>query len=132
MTEALFQPLPALEIPAMMEVPLYQDKHGAVRVKGTRVHLDLIIYAFNQGLRPEEIIERFDTLELANVYAVINYYLHYRAEVDDYIRQLDERGDARRREARSRPEYQAWEASLRARMEAKRQETELADASLAD
>lgn len=37
-------------------VPLRTDEHGVIRVGKTRVPLDAIIYAFNQGSSPEEIV----------------------------------------------------------------------------
>jgi putative exporter of polyketide antibiotics len=39
------------------------------------------------GSTPEEIIQQFDTLELADIYTVVGYYLHHRQEVDAYLAQ---------------------------------------------
>lgn len=59
---------------------------GVWRVKGTRVSVDSVLHAFNNdGASPEEIVWRFDTLDLKKVYAVINYYLHNRERVDKYL-----------------------------------------------
>jgi uncharacterized protein (DUF433 family) len=59
---------------------------GVWRVKGTRVSVDSILYAFNdQGATPEEIAWQFDTLDLKKIYSVINYYLHNREQVDKYL-----------------------------------------------
>jgi uncharacterized protein (DUF433 family) len=69
--------------------PLRSDADGTVRVGKTRVILDLVIYAFIQGSAPEEIVEEYSTVRLADVYAVIGYYLHHRPEVDAYIDQRD-------------------------------------------
>ena len=69
MTELLTKDIPTLDIPESMPLPLYVNKHGAVRISGTRVNLDLVIYAFKEGKRPEEIVESYDTLDLADVYA---------------------------------------------------------------
>jgi len=68
-------------------VPLRNDEHGVLRVGQTRVPLDTVVYAFNLGASPEEIVLNYPTLDLADVYAVINYYLYNRAEVDAYLRQ---------------------------------------------
>ena len=66
-------------------VPLAADAHGVLRVGGSRVPLDRVVYAFNEGASAEEIVMRFSTLDLADVYAVIAYYLDHKAEVDAYL-----------------------------------------------
>ncbi|MDT4896170.1 MAG: hypothetical protein QOH25_1247 [Acidobacteriota bacterium] len=68
-------------------VPLSQDQAGVLRVTGTRVSLDSIIYAFNEGATPEEIVQQYPTLDLKDVYAVISYYLQNRDEVETYLTQ---------------------------------------------
>lgn len=68
-------------------IPLRQDDSGALRVGQTRVLLELVIEAFNQGKSPEEIVLLYETLSLADVYAVITYYLHHRDAVLAYMRQ---------------------------------------------
>lgn len=70
-------------------VPLRTDEHGVIRVGKTRLPLDTIIYAFNQGASPEEIVMSYPSLELGDVYAVVNYYLHNRTEVDSYLSQRE-------------------------------------------
>ena len=47
--------------------------------------LDTVITAWKQGDSPEQIVENFDVLDLADVYAVIGYYLNHRAEVEEYL-----------------------------------------------
>ena len=58
-----------------------------MRVSHTRVSLDSVIFAFNDGATPEEIVQQYSTLNLADVYAVISYYLQHRADVEDYLEQ---------------------------------------------
>ena len=70
-------------------VPLAADGHGVIRVGGSRVPLDTVVYAFNQGASPEEIVLNYPSLNLADVYSVINYYLHNRIEVDAYVSQRE-------------------------------------------
>lgn len=65
--------------------PLRIDSGGAVRVGRTRVRLDTVIYAYTHGRTPEEIVESFDSLDLADVFTVIGYYLRHRAEVDAFL-----------------------------------------------
>lgn len=70
---------------AVEQVPLAADADGVIRVAGTRLPLDTIILAFHQGATAEEIVQRFPVVDLADVYAVISYYLRHRAEVDEYL-----------------------------------------------
>jgi uncharacterized protein (DUF433 family) len=68
-------------------LPLLVDDDGVVRVGGTRVTLDTIVTAFNEGANAEEIVQQYPSLSLADVYAVIGYYLRRRSEIDDYLEQ---------------------------------------------
>jgi uncharacterized protein (DUF433 family) len=68
-------------------VPITVDPLGKARVGDSRIPLERVIDAYNAGERPESICEAFDTLQLADVYAVIWYYLDHRDEVEEYLRQ---------------------------------------------
>ncbi len=70
-----------------------------IRIKGTRIGLDDVVYAFRQGWTPDEIVMHYRSLTLEQVYGAITYYLHNRAEVDDYMTRLDAWQAERRREA---------------------------------
>jgi uncharacterized protein (DUF433 family) len=85
------------QIPLTLSVALREEPPGILRVGNSRVLLELVIHAYQQGETPEEIVEMYDTLELADVFAVIAYYLANRAEVDEYLLQCDEEADALRR-----------------------------------
>jgi uncharacterized protein (DUF433 family) len=67
-------------------IPIREDATGALRVGDTRVLLELVIDAFEDGATPETISQRYDTLALSDVYAVITYYLRHRDEIGDYLR----------------------------------------------
>jgi hypothetical protein len=49
------------------------------------VTLDTLVTAYEQGASPEEIVSRYTTLELADVYAIITHYLRHREEVEEYL-----------------------------------------------
>ena len=66
-------------------IPLAIDSDGVARVGGTRVTLDSVIAAFNEGMTAEGIVEQYPSLQLANVYAVLGYYLNHRAEIEAYL-----------------------------------------------
>lgn len=68
-----------------VEVPLVEDARGVLRVANTRVSLDIVVNCFLAGQSPEEIAEQYPTLELADLYAVLAYYLRHTAVVDEYL-----------------------------------------------
>jgi uncharacterized protein (DUF433 family) len=67
------------------DVPLETTSDGVVCVKGTRVTLDTLIGAFQDGHSAEEIVMQYTSVSLADVYAVIAYYLHEQETVDAYL-----------------------------------------------
>jgi uncharacterized protein (DUF433 family) len=87
------------------------------RVGGSRVLLELVIRAFEDGATPEAIVHRYATLTLADVYAVVAYYLRHRGEVDAYLA----RREVTASELRRRVEADQGDLSeIRARMLARR------------
>ncbi len=74
-------------------VPLRIDDTGTLRIGKTRITLDLIIEAFNQGAIPEEIVTMYSTLKLTDVYTVIGYYLRHREEIDSYLQQREKEAE---------------------------------------
>jgi len=60
-----------------------------IRIKGTRIGLDDVVYAFRQGLTPDEIAVQYRSLTLEQVYGAIAYYLHHRDQVDEYMTRLE-------------------------------------------
>jgi uncharacterized protein (DUF433 family) len=58
---------------------------GVLRVQGTRVSLDSIVFAFDMGATPEEIVHRYPSLDITSVYEVIAYVLRNRRAVDQYL-----------------------------------------------
>jgi len=97
-------------------VPLTTDEHGVVSVGETRVSLDTLIFAFQQGSTPEEIVVDYSTLDLSDVYAVVTYYLQNQTEVEAYL----QRRQAQRDEVRRVMETRFPQAGLRERLLARR------------
>ncbi len=83
-------------------VPLSQDEAGVLRVTGTRVSLDSVIYAFQTGATPEEIVQQYPTLNLKDAYAVINHYLQNQTEVETYLAQRQVERQELKKEIESR------------------------------
>ena len=70
-------------------IPLATDAVGVVRVGNTRVTLDTVIAAFREGATPETIAQQYPSLALADVYAVIGYYLNHSPEVHAYLQEKE-------------------------------------------
>ncbi|MCI0394935.1 MAG: DUF433 domain-containing protein [Chloroflexi bacterium] len=98
-------------------VPLEEDRDGVYQVAGTRIRLDTIVYAFNQGLTAEEIVSQYPVLDLADVYTVIAYYLKNRPVVDAYLQRREEAAATLRAEIEAKPGYKAFRESILARQQ---------------
>ncbi len=97
--------------------PLREDNDGALRVGSSRVLLEMVIHAFQDGATPEAILQSYSTLTLSDVYSVIGYYLRHPDEIDAYLEQRE------RIAARVRQEIDAAQPDLvgiRARLRSKR------------
>lgn len=70
-------------------LPLKLDSDGVVRVSGTRITFDTIIYAFLDGATSEEIAQQYPTLSLPDIYSVIGYYLNQHAKVNKYLQRRE-------------------------------------------
>ncbi len=108
-----------IALPEAIALPLKMDEHGAIRVSGTRVTLDTLIGFHNRHETPEALHEGFPTVSLADIYAVIAYYLAHQLEIDAYLKERDEQADRIRQEWETRHPPPS-RAELRARLENKR------------
>jgi uncharacterized protein (DUF433 family) len=97
-------------------IPLQTDSTGVVRIGGTRITLDTVVGAFCDGATAEEIVQQYPSLNLADVYYVIGYYLRRTSEVQAYLqaRKVDAETVRRQNEARFDPH------GIRARLLARR------------
>ncbi len=100
-------------------VPLETDAEGVARVGGTRVTLDTIVEAFLDGETAEEIAQQYPSVRLADVYAIIAFFLRRRAEVDRYLQERQRRA----RTVRAENEGRFDPAGLRERLLARHAET---------
>lgn len=96
-------------------VPLATNTQGVVLVGGTRVTLDTVVLAFKDGATAEEIVQQYPSLRLADVYAVIGYYLRHREDVEAYLRQRGQESTKVRRENERRSDPQGVRDRLLAR-----------------
>jgi uncharacterized protein (DUF433 family) len=105
----------ALALPAEMAARLRWDEDGGLRVGRTRVTLDVMLSFFNQGCSPKEIVRKLPTLALADVEAVIDYYLSHREEVNAYLQRREEEAVEIRRKIEAICPPDDWRARLLAR-----------------
>ena len=86
--------------------PLTVNLDGVVRVGGTRVTLDTVIFVFKQGATAEEIVYRYPSLKLGDVYASIAFYLNHQEDVEAYLKQRQQQAQEIRQmnEARFDPQ----------------------------
>jgi uncharacterized protein (DUF433 family) len=61
----------------------------SIRLKGHRIGLEHIVKRFNDGYSAEMIVHELPNLRLEQAYAAITYYLHNKAQVDEYMAELD-------------------------------------------
>jgi hypothetical protein len=113
--------------PLTVTVPLREEPPGVFRVGKSRVLLELVLRAFKAGATPEAIVQSYDTLQLADVYAVVSRYLAEPAPFEDYLRQCDAAAEETRHKIE---ESQGPQGNLRAILQArvKAQEEERAQA----
>ena len=76
--------------------PLRIDAEGAFRVGNSRISLDLVVEQYENGMAPEGMARAYDTLELADIHAVIAYYLRHSDEVCAYLMRREEEVQALR------------------------------------
>lgn len=104
-----------------MELESFFDFVGknAIRLKGTRIGIERILKDYELGATPEEIIIRYPTLSLQQVYAAITYYLANRKAVDTYLERVREEQEKAWQEQDSHPSV--FLRSLRERLNQQRE-----------
>src|SRR5437870_10556825 len=75
-------------------------KHGSPHIAGTGVLVRTIARWSQQGLLPEEIVAKYDFLQLHQVHAALAYYHANRSEIETDLARID--AEAREFEAEAR------------------------------
>lgn len=83
-------------------LPLREEADGTLRVSNSRITLDLIVEQYENGMSPESMVKAYDTLKLADVHAVIAYYLRHRDQVRAYLAHRRELAEKLRQRIESR------------------------------
>jgi uncharacterized protein (DUF433 family) len=92
--------------------PFRLDTDGVVRIGQTRVTIDSVLGAYRDGCTVEQIVMKFPSLDLADTYAVIAYYLWNQSEIDAYLAERQQQAV----EARAQSEARSPSAGLRERL----------------
>jgi len=107
--------------PLTVPVPLREDPSGVFRVGQSQVLLELVLRKIQAGATPESIVQSYDTLKLADVYALISRYLAQPKPFEEYLRMRDAAGAETRRRLE---EAQGPQGNLRATLLARAKATE--------
>jgi len=104
-----------MTIETTQTVPLSFWKDGTIRIKGTRLLLDMIVGAHNRGECPEEIFEAFpsDEYTVADIYSVIAYYLSHKVKIDAHLSKRKAKAEAIWKKIESDPKHNARIAELK-------------------
>lgn len=68
-------------------IPLRIEADHGLRIGQSHIFLDAVVTAYKHGATAEEIVWQFPSLALADVYAVLGYYLRHTAEIEAYLTQ---------------------------------------------
>ncbi len=72
-------------VESTQEVPLTITPDGTIKIAGSRVSLDSVIYHYRHGATVEEIVLKFPGLRLADIHSCIAYCLNHQEEIDNYL-----------------------------------------------
>jgi uncharacterized protein (DUF433 family) len=96
-------------------LPLKTNDDGVMVVGKTRVTLDTVVAAFDRGATAEEIVHRYPSLKLADVYAVIAFYLNHQQEIEIYLQQRKQQAQVIRQTNESKLDPQVMRDRLLSR-----------------
>ena len=75
-----------------------------IRIKGTRVGIESVLYEYiHRERNPEAIAHRFPSLTLEQIYATILFYLRNKTQMDDYMSDWLEFGQRMRANQKKNP-----------------------------
>lgn len=95
-------------------VSLTKTFDGTIRIGKSRIALESVIHHFSLGATAQEIAQKFPSLKLPEIYAVIAYFLDNREEVAEYIQAQETESDKLQFEIE--PKFQIRNDELRERI----------------
>ena len=107
-----------MTIETTQSVPLTIWEDGTIRVKDTRLLIDVIVSAHKRGECPEAIFEAFpsDSYSIADIYAVIAYYLANKEKIEQYMADREKEAEKIWKTIEADPKQQADRKELRKRI----------------
>lgn len=67
---------------------------GRACIAGHRIRVqDIVVWHEKRGYSPDEVVDMFPGITLADVYAALTYYFDNREEIEEEFRKSDERAD---------------------------------------
>jgi uncharacterized protein (DUF433 family) len=93
---------PAMQLEDYFEFERFDTEFGPgeeIRIKGTRLAIEVLLEEFLQGATAEQIQQNYPTASREQVYATITYYLHNQEAIDAYLE---------RSRALAAAKYQQW------------------------
>ena len=91
-----------MQLEDYFEFDKFQTEFGEgeqIRVKGTRMAIEVLLEEFLRGATAEQLHQSFPTVSREQVYATITYYLHNQEGIDRYLE---------RSRALAEANYQEW------------------------
>jgi uncharacterized protein (DUF433 family) len=79
------------------------DEHGAMRIGQSRVLLESVIYAFQEGHSPETIRQQYPALSLEEIYGAIAFYLGNQESIHEYLQRQERLWEELRQKAEQNP-----------------------------
>ncbi len=104
-----------VDLQAIHSVPLTKGDDGAVRITGSRITLDSLVRAFQQGATAEQIQEDFPSLSLREIYGAIAYYLEHVEAVNEYLQHRGREAAQLRQEIENRSDSTGLRQRMRQR-----------------
>ena len=110
-------------------VPLVQLENGAVRVRNSRVTLETIVIRSQMGDTVARIHSGYPTVSTSQIEDILAWYHANKADVDEYLREVEVEGEKLRQWIESQPGYkERHEKLLRCREELRRRKAQLSKA----
>jgi len=76
-----------------------EERDGGYYIAGTRISLDSIVYAFQDGESPDAILRSFPMAgPLVRIYRAITFYLEHKEKVEEYLKDQERRWETLPRE----------------------------------
>ena len=110
-------------------VPLVRLENGAVRVRNSRVTLETIVIRSQMGDSIARIHSGFPTVSVSQIKEILAWYHAHKADVNEYLRQIEVEWEKGRQWAESQPGYkESREKRIRCREELRRRKAQLSKA----